>query len=345
MPFTAAEIAKQVGGVVHGDGSVQLHAFAVPETAKPGDIVFAETDGYVARAQKSAASAILLDETLAADSNTKVLIRSTNPRVAFAKLLTLFFPPSQFEPGIHPTALIAKTAEVHPTAHIGPWCVISDRVRIGPRCVLQGGNYIGSDTTIGEDSNFFPNVVVYRRSIIGNRVIIHSCTVVGSDGFGYVLDQGVHRKITQIGNVIINDDVEIGANVSIDCGALGSTVIGKGTKLDNLIQVGHNAVIGEHCIIIAQVGIAGSTKIGSYTTIAGQAGVAGHLKIGNRVTIGAQSGVMTDIPDGEQWLGTPANPAGETKRIWVGWQRLPELLERVRDLEREVERLKQSRSA
>ncbi|HKQ39525.1 MAG TPA: UDP-3-O-(3-hydroxymyristoyl)glucosamine N-acyltransferase [Verrucomicrobiae bacterium] len=343
MPFTAAEIASHVGAEVLGDSSVQLHAFALPESARPGDLVFAETDGSFARAQKSAASAILLDETLAADANTKVLIRAVNPRVAFAKVLALFFPPERFNPGIHPTAVIAKSASVDATAHIGPWCVVGDRVRIGARCALQCSNHIGADSALGEDANLFPNVTVYARSQIGKRVTIHSGTIVGSDGYGYVLDQGIQRKIPQIGNVIIHDDVEIGSNVTVDRGALGSTIIGKGTKVDNLVQIGHNVIIGEHCIIIAQVGIAGSTKIGNYTTVAGQAGIAGHLKIGNQVTVGAQSGVMTDIADGEKWLGTPAASGRETKRIWASWYRLPELLQRVAELERELKRLKDGR--
>lgn len=340
MPFTAAEIASHVGGEVLGDPSVQLHGFALPEFAKPGDLVFVETDGYFARAEKSAASAILLDETLAANANTKVLIRVANPRIAFAKMLALFFPPQRFDPGIHPTAVIAKSASVDPTAHIGPWCVVGDGVRLCARSVLQCSNQVGADSVIGDATNLFPNVTVYPGSQIGKRVTIHSGTVVGSDGYGYVLDEGVQRKIPQIGNVIIHDDVEIGANVTIDRGALGSTIIGKDTKIDNLVQIGHNVVLGEHCIIIAQVGIAGSTKIGNYTTVAGQTGIAGHLKIGNQVTIGAQSGVTMDIADGEKWLGTPAAPGGETKRIWAAWHRLPELLQRVAQLERELERLK-----
>jgi UDP-3-O-[3-hydroxymyristoyl] glucosamine N-acyltransferase len=299
-------------------------------------VVFAETDGYVVRAEESAASAILLDETLAATANTKVMIRVANPRVAFAKALALFFPPPKFQAGVHPTAVVLKSAIVDPSAHIGPCCVIADRVRVGARCVLQGGNHVGVDSVLGEDTNIFPNVTVYARSKIGNRVTIHSGTIIGSDGFGYVLDQGAHLKIPQIGNVIIHDDVEIGANVTIDRGALGSTIIGKGTRIDNLVQIGHNVVVGEHCIIIAQAGVAGSTRIGSYTTIAGQAGIVGHLKIGDRVTVGAQSGVTTDIPAGEKWLGTPALPGGETKRIWVGWQRLPELLLRVTELEKKL---------
>jgi UDP-3-O-[3-hydroxymyristoyl] glucosamine N-acyltransferase len=345
MPFTVAEIAARVGGEVLGDGSIQINAFALPETAKPGDLVFAETDGYFARAEQSAASAILADETLAANANTKVLIRVANPRVAFARLLALFFPPAKFEPGVHPSATISPSARVDPSAHIGPGCVISERVLIGARVVMQGGNHIGSDSALGDDTNLFPNVVVYPRSQLGNRVIIHAGTAIGSDGFGYVLDEGVHRKVPQIGNVIIHDDVEIGANVTIDRGALGSTIIGRGAKIDNLVQIAHNVVIGEHCILISQVGVAGSTRIGNYTTLAGQVGVAGHLKIGSSVIVGAQSGVMSDIPDGEQWLGSPATPGRETKRVWVGWQRLPELLQRVSELERELKRLKESKGA
>ena len=343
MPFTAAEIARHVGGKVLGEASVQLKGMSLPDTARGGDLTFAENQDYFARAENSAASAILVDDLLGAKANTKVLISVANARAAFAKILALFFTAAKFDAGVHPTAVIAKTAKVDPSVHIGPWCVIGDRAHIGPRAVLQCGNYIGADSVLGEETNLFPNVVVYARSQIGKRVSIHSGTVIGSDGFGYVLDGGVHRKIPQIGNVIIHDDVEIGANVTVDCGALGSTVIGKGTKIDNLVQIGHNVAIGEHCIVISQVGIAGSNKIGNYVTLAGQAGIAGHLNIGDRVVVGAQSGVTSDIPAGEKWLGSPALPGQQTKRIWVGWQRLPELLQRVAELEREVKRLKQGK--
>lgn len=343
MPFTAADIARHVGGKVLGDGAVQLKAMALADHAKAGDLTFAENEDYLARAEKSSASAILVDDLLGAKANTKVLISVANARAAFAKILALFFPPPKFEGGVHPTAVISKTAKVDPSAHIGPWCVIADRAQIGPRVVLQCANHVGADSVLGEDTNLLPTVVVYARSQIGKRVTIHSGTVIGSDGFGYVFDAGTHRKVPQIGNVIIHDDVEIGANVTIDRGALGSTVIGKGTKIDNLVQIAHNVTIGEHCIIIAQVGIAGSNKIGNYVTLAGQAGIVGHLNIGDRVIVGAQSGVTSDIPAGEKWLGTPALPGQQTKRIWVGWQRLPELLQRVAELEREVKRLKESK--
>jgi len=179
-------------------------------------------------------------------------------------------------------------------------------------------------------------VTLYSRTELGQRVRIHAGTVIGSDGFGYVLDQGAHRKIPQIGIVIVGDDVEIGANVTIDRGALGPTIIGKGTKIDNLVQLGHNVQIGEHCIVISQVGVAGSSKLGNYVILAGQAGIGGHLQIGNKVTVAAQSGVMHNIPDGQTWLGCPAQPDKQTKRQMIAIQHLPELLRRVRKLERKL---------
>ena len=259
-----------------------------------------------------------------------------NARVAFAKALALFFPEPKFAAGIHPTAVVAAIAQIDPTAHIGPHCAVGERVKIGANSVLQAGNFVGDDSKLGDDVNLFPNVTIYPRTEIGNRVRIHAGTVIGSDGFGYVLDGGVHRKVPQIGNVVIGDDVEIGANVTIDRGALGSTVIGKGTKIDNLVQIAHNVEIGEHCIVIAQVGIAGSTKLGNYVILAGQVGLAGHLKIGNQVTVAAQSGVMHDIPDGEKWLGSPAQPDKQTKRQMIAQRKLPDLLKRVAELEKKL---------
>jgi len=333
MPFTAAEIAKHLQGEVLGDANAVLNTFAPADRAQPGDLTFAENPEYLARAEQSAASAIIVDGDFA---SKKILIRVPNARIGFAKALALFFPEPALPAGVHPTAVIAPSAQVDPTAHIGPYCVVHEKVRIGARSVLQGGNHIGIGVHLGEDVNLFPNVTIYARSEIGNRVRIHAGTVVGSDGFGYVQDNGVHRKVPQIGNVIIRDDVEIGANVSIDRGALGPTVIGKGTKIDNLVQIAHNVVIGDGCLVISQVGIAGSTKIGNYTILAGQAGIAGHLKIGNRVTVAAQSGIMNNIPDGEKWLGSPAQPDRQAKRQMIAVTHLPDLLKRVAELEKRL---------
>ncbi len=334
MFFTAAQIAEQVQGEVLGDGSVQLTGFAPADCAAAGDLTFAEREAYFAAAEHSEASAILVAGAYA--SLTKVLIRVRDARVAVARLLPLFFPPDQYEPGCDPSAVVADSARIDPTAHIGPHCVVGARARLGARSVLMGGNHIGRDVQIGDDVCLFPNAVVYARSQIGHRVTIHAGTVIGSDGYGYVLDEGRHRKMLQVGNVIIHDDVEIGANTAIDRGAIGSTVIGQGTKIDNLVHVAHNVVIGRHCLILGQVGFAGSTRIGDYCVVAAQSGIADHLKIGNQVTIGAKTGVMRDIPDGGKVFGIPAWPDIQAKRQIIAVQHLPEIIRRMRDLEKQV---------
>ena len=337
MPFTASHIAEQLRGEIIGDGAVVLTGFAPADQAKAGDLTFAENEAYFAKAEQSAASAILVPAAFA--SSKKTLVRVPDARIAFAKVLPLFFPPEKPAAGIHPTAVVTPSAQIDPTAHVGPHCVIGERVRIGARSVLRGGNHIGHDCRIGDDVSLFPNVVVYHQSQIGHRVSIHAGTIIGADGFGYVVDEGRHRKVLQLGNVIIQDDVEIGANVTIDRAALGSTVIGKGTKIDNLVMLAHNVVVGENCLIVAQAGVAGSTQLGNYCVLAGQAGLAGHLKIGNQVTIAAQSGVMRDIPDGQKVFGYPAMPDREAKRQIVAVQQLPALIRRVKELEKQIAEL------
>lgn len=334
MPYTAAQIAELIGGVVAGDGAVTLGGFAPAGSAREGDLTFAENEAYFARAEQSAASAILVDGEFA--SNSKPLIKVANARIGFARALAIFFPEREYTPGIHPSSIISPGAEIDPTAFVGPLCYVGEQARIGPGAVIQGMNHIGDYCVVGEQSVLFPNVTLYPRTQIGRRVRIHSGTVIGSDGFGYVLDNGAHRKVPQVGHVVIHDDVEVGANVAIDRGALGPTVIGRGTKIDNLVQIAHNVTIGEHCLVVAQAGVAGSTRLGNYVTLAGQVGLAGHLKIGNRVTVAAQSGVMHDIPEGQKWFGSPAQPDRKVKRQLLAVQQLPELLKRVAELERRL---------
>lgn len=334
MPFTAAEIAKHLAGEVIGDPALVLKGFAPADRAQPGDLTFAENESYFTRADQSSASAVIVDGPFA--STRKVLIRVANARIAFAKVLPLFFPEPVFPAGIHPTAIVPVSARVDPSAHIGPYCVLSEGVRIGVRSVLQGGDFIGPNCVLEEEVNLFPNVTIYPATQIGNRVRIHSGTVIGSDGFGYVQDAGIHRKVPQIGSVLIRDDVEIGANVTIDRGALGPTIIGHGTKIDNLVQIAHNVTLGEHCLVVSQAGIAGSSKLGNYVILAGQVGVAGHLKIGNHVSVAAQSGVMHNIPDGEKWLWSPAQPDRQAKRQMIALQQLPDLLRRFNELEKRL---------
>jgi len=334
MPFTAAEIARQLEGEIVGDGTVVLKGFAPTDRAQTGDLTFAENENYFARAEQSGASAIIAPATFS--SARKTVIRVTDARVAFARVLPLFFPEPTFAPGIHPTAVVAASARIDPTAHVGPKCVVGEHVSIGARTVLQGLNSVGTGCQLGDDVNLFPNVTLYAHTEIGHRVRIHSGTVIGSDGFGYVLDGAFHRKVPQIGNVIIRDDVEVGANVTIDRGALGPTLIGTGTKIDNLVQIAHNVSIGEHSLLVAQVGVAGSTKLGNYVILGGQVGLAGHLKLGNKVSVAAQSGVMHSIKDGEKWMGTPAQPDRQFKRQFIALQHLPDLLRRVAELERKL---------
>lgn len=335
MAFTAAEIAQHLQGEVLGDSGVVLKNFAPTDTAKPGDLTFAENEDYLARAEQSDATAIIVGAALT--SKTKVLIRVKNARVAFAKALALFHPEPAFPPGIHPSAVIASDAQVDPSAHIGPHCVIGSRTRIGPRVALISGVCVADGCLLSEGVVLFPNVTLYPQTVLGRRVRIHSGTVIGSDGFGYVQDAGIHLKVPQIGNVIIGDDVEIGANVTIDRGALGPTVIGKGTKIDNLVQIAHNVQIGEHCLLVAQAAVAGSTKLGNYVVLAGQTGIAGHLELGNRAVVAARSGVMHNIPEGERWWGAPAQPDREAKRQVIALRQLPELLRRVAALEQKLE--------
>lgn len=338
MSLTAAQIAEKLHGEIVGDGSVQLTGLAPADCARAGELTFAENASYFAAAEQSQAAAILVSGAFV--SSRKVLIRVANARVALARVLPIFFPPEEHPRGIHPSAVIAESARVDPTAHIGPNCVLGARVRIGARSVLMGGNDLRSDCQLGEDVCLYPNVALYRQTQLGHRVTIHAGTVIGSDGFGYVLDEGRHRKVLQLGKVIIHDDVEIGANTAIDRGTLGSTVIGEGTKIDNLVHVAHNVVIGRHCLIMGQVGFAGSTSLGDYVVVASQSGVADHLKIGNQVMIGAKSGVMRDVPDGGRMLGTPAAPDRQAKRQMIAMQQLPELLHRMRELEKQLQELK-----
>jgi len=335
MSYSAAEIAQRLGGEVIGNHEVELLGFAPADQAKRGDLTFAENEIFFARAEQSAAAAVIVDADVRTGSG-KTLIRVPQARVAFAKALEIFFPEPTLPPGIHPSAVVAASAKIDPAVYVGPNCVIGENAMIGKGTILHAGNYVGVECQLGESCVLFPNVTLYPKAQLGARVRVHAGTVIGSDGYGYVQEKGIHRKVPQIGNVIIGDDVEIGANVTIDRGALGPTVIGKGTKIDNLVQIAHNVQIGENCLLIAQVGVAGSTKLGNYVILAGQAGIAGHLKLGNQVTIAAQSGVMNDIPDGQCWLGSPAQPDRNTKRQWIAQQRLPELLKRVKALENQL---------
>jgi len=337
LHFTVAEIAARVSGEIEGDETLPLSGLAPADVAGPGFLTFAENQAFFEKAEQSFASAILVAGEFS--SETKTIIRVKNARLAFAHLLQIFHPEKKFSPGVHSTAVVHPSATIHPTAHVGPHCVIHENVTLAAGVVVQSGSHIAHDCSLGDGTHLFSNVTLYPRTRIGKRVRVHAGTVIGSDGFGYVFDAGIHHKIPQVGNVIIHDDVEIGACVAIDRGALGATEIGRGSKIDNLVQIAHNVKVGANCIIVSQVGVAGSTVLGDYVTLAGQVGLAGHLKIGNQVTVMARAGVMNNIPDGGVWLGAPARPQRDAKKTMIAVERLPELVKRVKELEKRLAEL------
>lgn len=335
---TTAQITNMLGGELRGDGSMVITGIAPAEFAKAGDLTFAENESYFNTAERSEASAVLVSGDF--QTGGKVLIKVPNVRVAVAKLLSVFFQEDEEPQGIHGSAVVARSAQVDPTAHVGAGCVIGEGVKVGAGCVLLSGCQVRKDCVLGEEVVLHCNVVLYPRTRVGNRVVIHAGSVIGSDGYGYVFDQGRHVKMPQVGHVIIHDDVEIGANVAIDRGALGPTVIGQGTKIDNLVHIAHNVSIGRHNLIMGQCGFAGSTKLGDYCVIASQSGVADHLSLGPQAVVGAKSGVMRDVPPKQKVLGIPAQPDKQMKRQLIAMQQLPELIRRMRSAERELAELK-----
>jgi len=331
MSITAGELAERIGGTVEGDAASIIETASTLECAGDTSITFAENAPFFEKANASAAGVILTPRGLG--SSSKTLIHVDNARAGWAKALTILHPEPATIPGVHPSAVISESATVDPTAQIGPNCVIEDHVRIGARTRLQATVFVGANSVIGEDVRIHANVTLYHGSEIGNRVEIHGGATIGADGFGYAFENGTHLKIPQIGFVRIEDDVEIGANTCVDRAALGVTLIKRGAKIDNLVQVGHNCQVGEHAILCGQVGFAGSTIVEDYAVLAGQVGVAGHLRIGRGAKIGAQSGVMHDVPDGDSWLGSPAMPDKETKRIMIALRGLPDLRRQLKRLE------------
>jgi UDP-3-O-[3-hydroxymyristoyl] glucosamine N-acyltransferase len=335
--FTLGALAAALDAVVDGDAGRVVTGIAPLESAGPNDISFLVDARYRDRAKVSRAGAFLapLD---AADLPAPVL-RSRAPQRALIDLLRLFHPLPDHRPGIHPSACVAADAQIDPTASIGALAVVEAQALIGPRVRVHPLVYVGAGVEIGEDAELYPHAVLREGVRIGRRVIVHAGAVIGSDGFGYASDATGHRKIPQVGTVIVEDDAEIGANTTIDRAMLGATIIGRGTKIDNLVQIGHNVEVGADSLIVAQVGISGSCRLGRGVVLAGQVGVADHVEIGDGVMIGAQSGVPADVAAGQKVLGTPARPLTQAKRILLVEGSLPEMARRLRELERRVRRL------
>lgn len=334
--MTLGALASLLGGDLHGDPDLPIRGLGEPWSAQPGELTVAFGAEAVAAAESSAAAAVVVPKGV---SSRLPLIAVDQPRVALIQLLHAFEPPLPPPAGVHPTAVIDPTVVLGSDVTIGPHavleadCVVGDRARIGAGCVLGAGCRLGDDVVL------FPRVVLYRGVQLGHRVIIHSGAILGADGFGYRPENGRHVRIPQIGTVILEDDVEVGANTTIDRATVGATRIGRGTKMDNLVVVAHNCRIGEDVIIIAQVGLAGSVTVGDGAMIAGQAGVADHRSVGAGAQLGSQCGVMDDIPAGGRWFGSPAMPEKTFFRMIAGSLRLRDVFARLRRLERDVARL------
>jgi len=331
---TLKEIADLVNGQLLGDGDIEISGVSGIAEASAVDITFA-VEPHLEAASQSGAAAILIPSTVT--EFAKPAIRVENPRVAFVTLLQLFAPKQVIEPGIHPTAVVGAGVIMGDGVSIMAYAVIEEGVQIGSNTVIYPHTYIGSQVVIGRDALIYPNVTIREGCHIGDRVIVHSGAVIGSDGFGFVTVDGRHQKVPQVGNVLIEEDVEIGANVAIDRAAVASTIVKKGTKIDNLVHIAHNVVIGEHCYLVALTGIAGSTKVGNYVTFAGQSGSAGHLTIGDRCVFAAKAGVIGDVPAGSFYAGFPARPHKEWLRAEASGRKVPDLIKKIRDLERRLD--------
>jgi UDP-3-O-[3-hydroxymyristoyl] glucosamine N-acyltransferase len=335
---TIKEIAAHINAEVLGDGDIIITGVNGIKEAKAGEITFLANPKYLFLLATTGASAVITGRNTAAGARTFIL--TDNPSLAFTKVIE-FFTPSQKNRlcGIHPSALIGKGSQLGQGAALGPYAVVGDNVSIGERCLIHAGCFIGDNTRIGSDTVIYPNVSIREGIAIGKRVVIHSGSVIGSDGFGFVNVEGRHHKIPQVGTVEICDDVEIGANAAIDRARFGRTVIGAGTKIDNLVHIAHNVVIGENSIIVAQVGISGSTTIGNGVILAGQAGLVGHITVGDGAVVAAQGGVTKSVPANTMVSGYPAQPHDKAKKINACVQNLPRLYESVKELKAKIEKL------
>ncbi|MDR0340100.1 MAG: UDP-3-O-(3-hydroxymyristoyl)glucosamine N-acyltransferase [Puniceicoccales bacterium] len=322
---------------VRGNFSGTVHGIASLDRAGPGELSFLSNGKYTALVPNCRASILLLPKDYVGEpppGGAYFLLE--NPSLAIGILCEEIerkrnCPP---KPGVHPSAVLSETAKIHPSASVGPFCVIGREVCIGARCRIGSHCTIGDRCFLGEDILLHPQVTLYPDCAIGDRCIIHSGAVVGSDGYGYVWEKGKQQKLPHVGRIVVAEEVEIGANCCIDRARFAETTIGAGTKLDNLVQIGHNVSIGKNCLLVAQSGVAGSTELGDGVVLGGQVGIAGHLKIGSGVQIAAQSGVTADLPPRSVVRGTPALPLGIAGRLYVYWKYLPELFRRVEKLEK-----------
>jgi UDP-3-O-[3-hydroxymyristoyl] glucosamine N-acyltransferase len=334
---TLQEIADFLNARLIGDGETLINDVRGIDEAEPGDLTFIANPKYRSKLGNTRASAVIIEECIEGAPANLLVVK--DPYTSLAKVLGFIYPQAQAEPGIHPRAWIESGAEISKSAVICPNVYVGRKAKIGAGTILYPGVFIGESTLIGENSVLYPNVVVQARCVIGNRVILNAGVLIGGDGFGFANPGFENLKIPQVGIVQIDDDVEIGANTTVDRGTLGKTWIKSGVKIDNLVQIAHNVVIGENSIIVAQVGISGSTKLGKRVILAGQVGLVGHIEIGDGVMVGAQSGVAENIEPGQLMTGSPAMPHRQWLRVQAIVAKLPELRSTIRSLVKRVEEL------
>ena len=331
--LTAAAVAEAVGGTLSGDGTAIVTAIAPLDRATEQQLSFVASPKYAPLFAASRAGVVLVTPELAeAPGSARARIVVAKPHDALLSLIPSFHEAPPRSAGIHPTAVIGRGVLLGANVAVGPYAVIDDGARLGDNVTIGSGCHVGAGVSLGSDSQLYPGVVLYSGTTVGRRAIVHAGAKLGSDGFGYVFRDGKHEKIPHIGRCIIGDDVEIGANTTIDRGSIDDTVVGDGTKIDNLVHVAHNVRIGRLCLLMAQVGIAGSVRVEDGCILAGQVGISGHHTIGARATLAAQAGVFGDVPAGETWSGYPARPHKEALRAQAALFKLPSLLRRIERL-------------
>jgi UDP-3-O-[3-hydroxymyristoyl] glucosamine N-acyltransferase len=331
--LTAADIAAASGGELRGDPTVQVATVAPLHRAGPSDLTFLASARYAPLLAKREPGVLLVTpELVTTAGNPRSVVVVAKPLEALLGILPRLYQEHRAAPGIHATAVIGRGVSVGRNVSLGPYVVVGDGASIGDGTVLDAHVVIGAGVPVGERCHFYPGVTVYSGSVIGNRVVAHAGVRIGGDGYGYVFARGAHQKIQHVGRCIINEDVEIGANTTIDRGSIDDTVIGAGTKIDNLVQIGHNCTVGRLCLVMSQVGMAGSTRVGDGVIIAGQVGIGGHLEIGDKARIGAQAGVFGDVPGGATWSGYPARPHRESLRASAALFKLAGMIKRLERL-------------
>ncbi|MGH9328594.1 MAG: UDP-3-O-(3-hydroxymyristoyl)glucosamine N-acyltransferase [Terriglobia bacterium] len=338
------QLARLAGGKLEGDGEREIRGVASLENATPDDLAFASARNWMEQAASSRAGCILIPEGASLPGHTVIVV--AQPKLSLIKLAQAIVPLPPITPGIHSSAVISPQVRLAPGVRVGPSAVIERGASIGAGTDIGAGAFIGEGASVGTECVLYPRVTIYPGARLGNRVVLHAGVVIGSDGFGYVLAEGRHHKFPQLGAVIIEDDVEIGANSTVDRGSLGVTVVGSGTKVDNLVQIAHNVRIGHHCVIAAQTGISGSTEIGDYVVIGGQAGIGERVRIESRVLVGGQAGILPGkvIRQGSIVWGTPARPFSEFRKLYAHLSALPELARQVKELSKKEPNVKSQKS-